>query len=228
MPRSRRASWTRESPRTAEVASSHSMGRTGACSPGFASACSTTSHAQVDDALVGDARRPVDAHRHGSPSHRRVRCPRQHVVLGWLLQRHPRHGRLIADAVAVEEKVEDGADLVHREWLERMHRRSRRSVGHLATLRRGSAVAVGNCWIAHSFPSGSRNPVNRPHARSCTSVASTPRSRRNARAASASSTTSCSPFTEPGSESISPVPMAIEQADPGGVSWTKRSSSLTA
>jgi len=40
-------------------------------------------------------------------------------------------------------------------------------------------------------------------------------------------TTSCSPCIEPGSLSPSPVPMAIEHADPGGVSWTKRSSSLT-
>jgi hypothetical protein len=32
------------------------------------------------------------------------------------------------------------------------------------------------------------------------------------------------PLTEPGSASVSPVPKAIEQADPGGVSCTNRSS----
>jgi hypothetical protein len=38
----------------------------------------------------------------------------------------------------------------------------------------------------------------------------------------------CMPWTEPGAASVTPLPMAIEQADPGGVSWTKRISSLTA
>jgi hypothetical protein len=43
-----------------------------------------------------------------------------------------------------------------------------------------------------------------------------------------SDTTICSPWTEPGGLSApSPVPIEIEQADPGGVSWTKRISSLT-
>jgi hypothetical protein len=44
-----------------------------------------------------------------------------------------------------------------------------------------------------------------------------------------SATTSCMPWTEPGGggDSVSPVPMAIEQADPGGVSCTKRIPSLT-
>jgi hypothetical protein len=32
----------------------------------------------------------------------------------------------------------------------------------------------------------------------------------------------------PGSIWVSPLPIAIEQPDPGGVSWTKRTSSLTA
>jgi hypothetical protein len=42
-----------------------------------------------------------------------------------------------------------------------------------------------------------------------------------------SSTTSWSPWTEPGSVSMTPLPSAIEHADPGGVSWMKRMSSLT-
>ena len=41
-------------------------------------------------------------------------------------------------------------------------------------------------------------------------------------AASASATTICRPCTEPGAASVSPLPIAIEQAEPGGVSWTKR------
>jgi hypothetical protein len=39
-----------------------------------------------------------------------------------------------------------------------------------------------------------------------------------------SSTTSWRPFNEPGSIGGSPVPMTIEQAEPGGVSWTTRVS----
>jgi len=42
-----------------------------------------------------------------------------------------------------------------------------------------------------------------------------------------SETTSCMPCTDPGCASEIPVPRAIEQAEPGGVSWTKRISSLT-
>ena len=42
-----------------------------------------------------------------------------------------------------------------------------------------------------------------------------------------SATTSCSPCTEPGGVSTIPVPKAIEHAEPGGVSCTKRISSLT-
>ena len=49
----------------------------------------------------------------------------------------------------------------------------------------------------------------------------------SARAASASATTICRPCTEPGGVSVMPVPMAIEHAEPGGVSCTKRRSSLT-
>jgi hypothetical protein len=40
-------------------------------------------------------------------------------------------------------------------------------------------------------------------------------------------TTIWRPVTEPGGASVTPVPRVIEQAEPGGVSWTKRSSSLT-
>ena len=56
---------------------------------------------------------------------------------------------------------------------------------------------------------------------------STPRSTSSFRAAWMSETTSCRPWTEPGAMFDIPVPIAIEQADPGGVSWTKRISSLT-
>jgi hypothetical protein len=43
-----------------------------------------------------------------------------------------------------------------------------------------------------------------------------------------SGTTSCSPRTEPGAPSAMPVLIWIEQPDPGGVSCTKRTSSLGA
>ena len=42
-----------------------------------------------------------------------------------------------------------------------------------------------------------------------------------------SATTIWRPWTEPGVHSLIPVPEAIEQADPGGVSCTKRMLSLT-
>ena len=43
-----------------------------------------------------------------------------------------------------------------------------------------------------------------------------------------SATTIWSPAREPGSLSVSPMPKQIEQAEPGGVIWTKRSPSWTA
>ena len=43
-----------------------------------------------------------------------------------------------------------------------------------------------------------------------------------------SATTTWSPSSEPGAIVVSPLPMQIEQAEPGGVSWTKRTPSLTA
>jgi hypothetical protein len=47
------------------------------------------------------------------------------------------------------------------------------------------------------------------------------------RAASTSATTHCTPCCEPGGICVMPVPSTMEQADPGGVSWTNRSVSLT-
>ena len=49
-------------------------------------------------------------------------------------------------------------------------------------------------------------------------------SRSSCRAASASSTTIWTPCWEPGGIVVMPVPRTMEQADPGGVSWTKRSA----
>jgi hypothetical protein len=69
--------------------------------------------------------------------------------------------------------------------------------------------------------------TNQPQGNCWTSLTSTPRPTSSARAAWMSGTTSCMPCTEPGGVSTIPVPIAIEQADPGGVSCTKRSSSLT-
>jgi hypothetical protein len=40
-------------------------------------------------------------------------------------------------------------------------------------------------------------------------------------------TTICNPSSDPGVIVVRPVPMAIEQAEPGGVSCTKRRSAFT-
>ena len=87
--------------------------------------------------------------------------------------------------------------------------------------------ARGICWTAQPFPSGSVKKTNRPHGKSWTSLTSTPRPERSSCAASMSATTSCRPCTEPGSVVMIPIPMAIEHPEPGGVSCTKRISSLT-
>ena len=111
----------------------------------------------------------------------------------------------------------------------RLGRRGRELVG------RGRAPPAGllgqdgvtSCWIAQPLPSGSAKNTNRPQGNSCTSLTSTPRPASSRRAASASATTICRPCTDPGSASVIPVPIEIEHADPGGVSCTNRSSSLT-
>ena len=106
---------------------------------------------EVDDGLVGEARRLVDAHRHGPARHRPVGCPREHVALGRFLERHPRHDRLLTNPAAVEHEPDDSTDLVHRQRLERMHRSSRRSVDHLATLRTGfepATLTLARSWIS--------------------------------------------------------------------------------
>ena len=80
----------------------------------------------------------------------------------------------------------------------------------------------GICWTAQPLPSGSAKNTKSPHGKCCTSPQSTPRAVSSAWAASTSSTTSWSPWTLPGVASVMPSPMAMEQADPGGVSCTKR------
>src|SRR5918995_368977 len=60
---------------------------------------------------------------------------------------------------------------------------------------------------------------------SWTSLTSTPRVSRSARALWMSGTTRWRPWTEPGGVSTMPTPMQIEQAEPGGVSWTTRNAS---
>ena len=54
------------------------------------------------------------------------------------------------------------------------------------------------------------------------SLTSTPRPTSSACAASMSVTTRCVPAYEPGAASVIPMPIEIEQAEPGGVSWTTR------
>ena len=82
-------------------------------------------------------------------------------------------------------------------------------------------------WTAQRLPSGSAKKMNRPHGKSWISPVSTPRPASSSRAATMSATTSCIPTTEPGAASVIPVPIVIEQAEPGGVSWMNRSWSDT-
>jgi phosphoglycolate phosphatase len=83
------------------------------------------------------------------------------------------------------------------------------------------------CCSVHVLPSGSANVTNRPHGWSSTGLASIPPASRCSRAASASATTICTLCCVPTGISVSPLPNAIEQADPGGVICTNRTSSLT-
>src|SRR5206468_6998649 len=86
----------------------------------------------------------------------------------------------------------------------------------------GGLPRPGSCCTDQLLPSGSLKNTNEPHGKLWTSPTSTPPSTSAARASPTSATTSWSPRTLPGGMSERPVPMAIEQADPGGVSWTKR------
>jgi protoheme IX farnesyltransferase len=76
----------------------------------------------------------------------------------------------------------------------------------------------GICCTDQPLPSGSWKKTNEPHGNSWTSPTSTPRAISSARAAWMSATTSWSPWSEPGFIVVRPVPIAIEHADPGGVS----------
>ena len=98
----------------------------------------------------------------------------------------------------------------------------------LRVARPGTQVRVRGmtCCTAQRFPSGSLKNTNEPQSRSWTSLTSTPRSTSSWRAVSMSSTTSWT-WAEPGSDGVMPVPKTMEQAEPGGPSCTKRSSSLT-
>src|SRR6185437_13733782 len=84
----------------------------------------------------------------------------------------------------------------------------------------------GSCCTAQRLPSGSSKKTNEPHGKRSMSVGAAPRARSSAWAASMSATTSCARAV-PGATSVIPTPSAIEQAEPGGVSCTKRSFSST-
>ncbi len=56
------------------------------------------------------------------------------------------------------------------------------------------------------------------------SLGSAPFATSSARAASMSSTTMCTPWLDPGAASVTPLPMMIDAADPGGVKCTTRKS----
>jgi catechol 2,3-dioxygenase-like lactoylglutathione lyase family enzyme len=75
------------------------------------------------------------------------------------------------------------------------------------------------------LPSGSAKNANldpgAPSGPSCwTSLIGTPRSSTTDRTESMSSTTSCTPLTEPGAPSGRPMPITTEHAEPGGVICT--------
>jgi hypothetical protein len=95
----------------------------------------------------------------------------------------------------------------------------------------------GFSWTVQPFPSGSLKKQNEFHgspwpsshspSTMCrTGVMSSPRPTSSARAASMSVTHSWRPWSVPGSIFARPLPIEIEQAEPGGVSWTTRKSSF--
>src|ERR671924_1172917 len=124
---------------------------------------------------------------------------------------------------------------------EEVHEKRRAAPGGTSRMDRGSRSRCGPraghrpligdqsrdviCWTDQLLPSGSWKNTKDPHGKSWTSPTSRPRPRSSSRAAWTSSTTSWS-WAEPGGLSPSPVPRAIEQADPGGVSWTNRRTSV--
>ena len=83
------------------------------------------------------------------------------------------------------------------------------------------------CWTAQRLPSGSAKWTKEPQGWSSMPLTSTPRAVSSRCASSMSVTTTCMLSREPGAISVMPLPKAIEQAEPGGVIWTKRMSSLT-
>ena len=105
---------------------------------------------------------------------------------------------------------------------------SRTRIRELRSATEGYVVRLaGGCCTAQRLPSGSSKNTNCPDGSACTSEHSMPRLRSSLCAAWASLTTSCKPAAEPGALSVSPWPIAIEQPEPGGVSWMKRMVSLT-
>jgi hypothetical protein len=60
-----------------------------------------------------------------------------------------------------------------------------------------------------------------------TGLISRPLAINSSRAASRSATHSCRPSNEPGTDFVRPLPIVIEQAEPGGVSWTTRTAPIS-
>ena len=91
--------------------------------------------------------------------------------------------------------------------------------GPVRKLLEGPAVAVreASAKYTEGVPTAARPPR----------LTETPRVGGSSRAAAASATTICIESSEPGAIVVRPLPMAMEQAEPGGVSCTKRMSSLT-
>ena len=125
------------------------------------------------------------------------------------LRTTPQRSRSVARDRATPPRLRDAPWWVDRHQLVPLTKSPRlRVVGELLD---GPAVAVGVGEVDEPAP-----------GLVVDTCASTPRAVRSARASSAAPTTTWRACNEPGSCRLRPLPKAIEQAEPGGVSWTKR------
>src|SRR5947209_19089242 len=141
---------------------------------------------------------------------REFRDPRNHLLIGF-------GGRIV---LAFRDVIGLGTQ---RAMLRPV---TRQSAGGQWTIRRDHLLA-GSCCNDHLLPSGSLKKTNDPQGITSISLTATPRLTSSSRTAFTSVTTICRPLSEPGAMSVIPTPITIEQAEPGGVSWTNRRSSLT-
>jgi hypothetical protein len=94
-------------------------------------------------------------------------------------------------------------------------------------LGRRELLPSGQQLLKRPGVAGSLKVTNEPPGWTSTSLACTPCSMSSRRGVSKSATTHYTSRCELGGISVLPVPSTMEHADPGGVSWTNRSASLT-